>query len=133
MVIGGFAEGNKGLTDLVNLAAYHAGRSAEFQNASPFGLGNDLGPDKLALLQFRRALGVQFAKNNAKLNFQRIHMVGRTPAEARALATGQWQPRSWNPNTDCPSRFSANYSPDGPYQAWYEFRHSSSIRPRRTM
>ena len=104
-----------------------------FRQASPFGMDDELGPDKLALLQFRRVLGVQFALNNAKLKFQRIHMVGRTPAEAQALATGQWRQRSWNPNTDCPSRFSANYSPDGPYQTWYAFRQGISSRPRRTM
>ena len=44
--------------------------------------------------------------------------------EARNLARQQRQRRHWNPNTDCSSRFSANYG-NGNYQAWYDFRQST--------
>jgi hypothetical protein len=58
---------------------------------------------------------------------ERLHLVGSTRDEAVHLANSQKQQNChhWNPYTDCPSRYSNNYSRGSNYQSWYEFRQSS--------
>ena len=81
---------------------------------SPDAYGSFRGPDAVHLAAFRSYLGVQIVKANARLKRQRLHLVGRTIEEARALAYSQPTRTSWNPCTDCPSRFPANYNSQGP-------------------
>jgi len=127
VVVGAFGEANKELDKLVIMCSKLAAKTAYGRRLSPHALGTSCGADSILRCQFRRMLGVQFAKANARLKLERLHLVGATPEEAVHLSRQQKRhnSRHWNPNTDCPSRFSANYGGDCNYQAWYEFRQSS--------
>jgi hypothetical protein len=39
----------------------------------------------------------------------RSHLVGKTPEEAIMLANKESNQKLWNPHTNCPAYFSANY------------------------
>jgi hypothetical protein len=70
-------------------------------------------------MRFRQTLGVQMAIANAEMQLKRSHLVGKTPEEARMLANKESNQKFWNPNTDCPAYFSANYGQWSSYQFWY--------------
>jgi len=127
VVVGAFGETNKEFDKIVIMCSKLAAKTNYGRRLSPHAVGSGQGADTLLRIQFRRVLGVQFVKANARHKLERLHLVGSTPEEAIRLAKQQKQhnARHWNANTDCPSRFSANYGRDGNYQAWYEFRQSS--------
>jgi hypothetical protein len=44
-----------------------------------------------------------------KVISQRSHLVGKTPKEAMIRAKKETNQKFWNPNTNCPAYFTANY------------------------
>ena len=117
-----YAETNSGFDKLVCLLAKLAAKTPFGRSMSPKPAGSKgLSAETILRSYFRRLFGVQFARANARLKLERIHLVGSTPEEARQLANQHKTRRHWNPNTDCPSWFSANNC-RGTYQAFYEFR-----------
>jgi len=121
LCIGGFGETNEKFDETIHMLSTLAAQTKYGRNLTPAGSTRD--SSTLLRVEFRRALGVQFVKANARLKLERLHLVGSTKEEARSLAAQHKSKRRWNPNTDCPSWFSANYS-RGNYQAWYESRQS---------
>lgn len=121
--VGAFSETNKTFDSLVKMLATLAAKKPDGRSLSPAPRGSGEDPEIILRNQFRRLLGVQFAKANARLKIERIHLVGSTREEAASLANQQHNFRRWNPNTDCPSWFRANYDRCN-YQAWYEFRQA---------
>jgi hypothetical protein len=125
IVFGAFGEVNKGCDKVINMLAKLAAKTTFGKSLAPCRSASKLGAETLLRIQFRRVLGVQIAKANARLKLQRLHLVGSTPDEARNLSRQQRHSRHWNPDTDCSSRFSANYNRNSNYQAWFEFRQST--------
>jgi len=127
VVVGAFGETNKEFDKLIIMCSKLAAKTAYGRRLSPHALGSGRGADSILRSQFRRVLGVQFVKADARLKLERVHLVGATPEEAIHLSRQQKRQNSqhWNPNTDCNSRFTANYGSDCNYQAWYEFRQST--------
>jgi hypothetical protein len=124
VVIGGFAETNKEFDAIISMASQLAARTHAGRHMIP---SSSATTDESASLMrdiFRRSLGVMFAKANASLKLERLHLVGSTAAEAESLARQHRSERRWTPDaTDCPSWFTSNYGNPN-YKAWFEFRNS---------
>ena len=132
VVFGAFGETNHDFDSFVRDWAKLAAKTRSGSWISPEAYGSTCSPDALYLASFRRYLGVQIVKANARHKRQRLHLVGRTEEEAKRLAHSQPSRTTWNPNTDCPSRFKANYTSYGPYQTWFDFLHASGARTSRS-
>jgi hypothetical protein len=65
--------------------------------------------EKVLRMRFRQILGVQMTIANAEMTLMRSHLVGKTLEEAMMLANKESNQKFWNPNTNCPAYFSANY------------------------
>ena len=134
MVFGAFGETNEGSDSIIQCYAKLASKTHHGSWISPEAYGSARGPDALQytlhLAAFRCYLGVQIVKANARLNRQRLHLVGRTAEEAQALARSQPTRTSWNPGTDCPFMFPANYNSQGPYHIRFEFLNTHGSHPR---
>jgi hypothetical protein len=73
-----------------------------------------------------RFLGVQVAISNAEMKVMRSHLVGKTPEEALMLANKESNQKFWNPNTNCPAYFTANFGQWSSYQCWSLFIRNPS-------
>jgi hypothetical protein len=100
-----------------------AAKTRHGQTMYPVLLNNKHGATAILKSQFRRVLGVQFVKANARLKLERLHLVRSTREETASLAAPHKSRPNLNYRSGCPYWFTQHCN-DGNYQGWYGFRQS---------
>ena len=120
---GWFGEINEDFNKTIKVLAREAASGEDGASISPL-VNTDRKGGALAIMlqQFRRAIGVSIARENAKLKLSRLHYVRATATEAADACKAHHSDNRWRPSQNGRASWFSEHVPEG-YGTYEQFRN----------